>query len=62
MVFFQIAVVAGLFAVSKGGVCIGQSIVHFFVDLRIRRDCRTQIAEVVDNFQHVLSNEGHEDS
>lgn len=54
---FQEAVVADPFGVSKGGVCIGQSIVHFFVDLKIRRDCRTQIGEVEDNFQLCLTNE-----
>lgn len=47
MGFFQIAVVP----VSKGAVSFGQSIFHFLVNLRIRRDCTTQKGEVVDNFQ-----------
>jgi len=40
-----------------GGVCTGQSIVHFLVDLRIWRDCATQIVELVDNCQLGLVNE-----
>lgn len=55
--FFQIAVAACPFTVPEGGVCIGQSIVHFFVNLRIRRDCRNQIGEMVDTFQQILINE-----
>lgn len=52
---FQIAAVPNSFAVFKDAVYIGMSIVHFLVNLRIRRDSTTQIGEMVDNFSLVWS-------
>lgn len=43
---FQIAVVPDSFAVFKDAVYIGMSIVHFLINLRIRRDSTTEIGEM----------------